>query len=857
MKKVLFFLTAVVAVVLVSCTKEQDVKPQAPQGPAQTISFTVSHEADPATATAIDLSTGNVTWKVGDKMNVVYDGGCAETSAVEADGDEAVFTAEIPAGKEALFLVYPSSVTSSLVSGNLTVEVPNVQDGTFAGAAIGVAPYTNPASVLKNLGGLLHLQVASDVDKIVIYGNGDAPLVGSATVTFTDGLPVVTVSGGTNSVTLEGLDGSGDYYAAVLPGSFDAGIYVELYTSGTLVGEKLGCSKLTVARRQIMNLGTIPSSIIENKVFVTVSGAGNKDGSSWDDAMDSAGFYSLVAAASNGKNVFMAAGVYETDVTDGYTVHKSTCNLSVFGGYPNNLTGTSLAGRDLNANQTVLSGATTNRILVFNNSAITATFDGLEFRNAYRAGTDSGSAIVINLAGTLKFNNCIVANNTNEGDDETKMGGGAVRVNNGNVLFNKCTFEGNTSKVCGGVFRMGTSTTTSIPSVTLDGCVVKNNSSEGMGGVIFMSKGTLTIRNGCVFHDNDAGISGGAIATKAQVEDCTIILSDSEFYQNRAASTTYCGGAVYLYGDSNAASLEAIDCSFYENLAHTTAIDIDKSQIDKSKTSTGGAFYLGQNSTACFDRCSFTHNLASRNGGAIRLNNASAKLYMNACKLNLNYSGHYASAIQNTGGKIALNNCSLYNNQNTDATNPATIWSTGECLIANSSLRINSSKAGLVLQTSNNSVLVNNYFVNSNSGKPAIQIKTGKAVMSYGHNLYSVLDTVDSADQWEATNAVSGSDMTIASSYFPSWVDAPYSFLKITSVPETYYKNGTVDLRATPDKVAEAIAYFDTQNSTSFKTWLTNLDEGSSRNAMQVDIRARLRHTDRIYPGCYEIGATQ
>ena len=60
----------------------------------------------------------------------------------------------------------------------------------------------------------------------------------------------------------------------------------------------------------------------------------------------------------------------------------------------------------------------------------------------------------------------------------------------------------------------------------------------------------------------------------------------------------------------------------------------------------------------------------------------------------------------------------------------------------------------------------------------------------------------------------------------------------------------------TPE-VEAAIEYFDTNNSTAFKTWLNTLDEGSGRKPLDVDYRGYLRNATNIWPGSYEYGATK
>lgn len=853
MKKILYFLTAVVAVVLVSCTKEQDVKPQAPQGPAQTISFTVSHEADPSTATAIDPSTGNVTWKVGDKMNVVYDGGCVETSEVAVDGNTADFTAEIPAGKEPLFLVYPSSVTSTIVSENLTVTVPAVQNGTFASAAIGVAPYTNPASVLKNLGGLLHLQVASDVDKIVIYGNGDAPLVGSATVTFTDGLPVVTVSGGTNSVTLEGLDGSGDYYAAVLPGSFDAGIYVELYNSGTLVGEKLGCSKLTVARRQIMNLGTIPSSMISNKLFIKVGATGT--GSSWDDATGD------VATALKNKtdaHIYMAAGEYVLSAE--INISGANTSFSLYGGYPADATGTSLAGRDIVNNATEISGNDERRILIINQGtkgkSISFLIDGVTFKNALNptntaTTANNGSALVFESHDGITMNNCTIKDNKNSYNSNSH--GGAVRVKGpGNVKFSNCTFSGNTAtKASGGaIVQMN-------GNLTVENCSFNNNYTSvagTTGGAVLIFGGSFTDR-GSTYSGNYAP-SGGAVRVSPTASGTTTAsFTGSTFRENYsvkdattaddgALAGTGIGGAVFsLKGASDKSiALTVSGCEFDGNVAHPSKAAMTSSSTNKGA---GSIASIGQYASVRMDDCLFTDDHA---GFAAFIINANSTLYINRGRFWNVRSKLNSTVLYNNGGVAAFHNCAFYNcgpftaEGSTGAINCVINNAAGSLLMASNSFRHNSGTRIIYggSDAAGESIIVNNVLANVNATCGSFTIPAGKQFTSEGHNLVTTLTN------W--SDAVSTDVEYQGDTNNPAYTNV-YHYVRVMNLPTGFVK-------ATPSDVETAIGHFDSNNSltgdNSVLTWLkSDALKVNGKTPLEIDIMGNIKDPSGMLPGSY------
>lgn len=846
MKKSIFLLTAV-AVTMFSCEKEQDIITENPDLSLKTVTVKASHEADEADVKTTIDSYGAVEWEATDKISFVYDGGSAESSAAGAAGANAEFTASLPGGKDALYLVYPSSVTAAYESSSLKVTVPSTQDGTFASAAIEVAEFAVSCD-LKNLGGILAITTTADVDEIVVHSNNSTPLAGKATVAFSAGIPSVdAVASGSTSVTLSGLGGAGTYYAAVLPDSYAAGIYVELKKSGSLVGEKISGNSLTVARRKIMRINVGNPGTIANKKFVTVSGAGATDGTSWENAMSSDDFYTFLTLKSTNTSVFMAAGTYPTQTTDGYTLNTGTTGLKVYGGYPAVATGTSLAGRDITTNRTILSGdqngdgSVKNRIFVANGSKITAVFDGLEFRDAARSANDIGSAIIVNACSNIKFYNCVIADNTNTGTS----GGGAVRaVSASSLLFKGCTFSNNTATAKGGAIRIGVGS-----NVTLDACVFEGNSAQ-YGGAVHMGKGTLNIINGSEFNNNNSERCGGAVSMIAEAA-MSATITNTSFFHNRAAYETYCGGAVYISGGSYSVDATITDCDFEENQGHETNLTAEtlKSGLNTSKTSTGGAIFVLDAATVKLNRCRFYHNTCSQNGGAIRVKESSATLYANRCIFDRNYSGIGAAAITTSNGIVALNNCVFYSNQNKagDASDATISSSGGECLIVNTSLTLTSSYHGVSLSTSAKSVLANNIFKNSTSGKVAVAVESGKTVSSFGHNIWSVLGGSGTVDN---THNDPSTDVGVSMTW--TWSD-PY--LKVTSLPATYYKDGTIDNRAALSELTAAVTYFDTQNSTAFGTWLSSIAEGG-RDPLNVDIRGYLRPS-KIWPGSYQNDATE
>ena len=631
MKKFYFVLAASAALLAASCAKEE--KPfeekTAGKGNLTTISVKATHETDeaevpeadasqaPVSRTELNTGTGAVTWAAGDRIKMVWNGGSAVSEPTTVTGSSAEFEVEVGAGTK--FAVYPSTVTASYDGSTFSVSVPADQDGSFANAAIEVAQHPGGQDLaFKNLGGMLQLEVAStSVKKIRISSNNSTPLAGTAEVTFTNDLPVIgTITNPGTAITLN-VSGAGTYYAAVLPASLNAGIYVELFDSGdNLIGEKLTGNVLNVARRQIRKLGTIAATTISNKKFFKVGGTG--DGSSWDSPLGVAGLSTVLKGGSDA-TLFLAQGTYTLTAEISLTAHS----YKIYGGYPADATGTSLSGRDFSA-ETALSGgddvvdADGNcRILVLATSGINLIADGITFKNAYKSSSDVGSALILNTLASASFNNCIIKNNVKEGSG----GGGAVRIATGNsVSFTNCLFENNT-------------------------CVAN-------GGAVSISAGNHTFDNCSFIGNNSSTENGGAMAIAGAA---TVNLSECEFINNKAVASSKRGGAIY--GLQNKDYVLCLNkCYFGTNLAGGAGDDANSGNETKNG---GGAIWADSSTGTLFlNACSFYGNKTATYASAIGsrgicgINNC-------AIQLNNNTSTTYPCSIQAIAGHFLVANTSI------------------------------------------------------------------------------------------------------------------------------------------------------------------------------------------------------
>lgn len=791
MKKYFSFLTiAALGVLAISCAKEVEFNNKENTGKSISMVFSATLETDDdATKTALQ-DDNKVNWSKDDQILAVWDGGSKESEALTEGGASASFTVNDMEGNPQ-YAVYPSTLTSSYDGASFKVTIPSTQDGSFSKAAVEVAQVSDSDLAFKNLGGLMKLTITSaDVRTVTISSNDGTALAGKATVTFdTAGVPsVASVEEGTSTVTLSftGEPSTEEpYYVAVLPCELKAGVYIEFKdVDGYVIGEKMTGKTLSVARRQICNFGSVTIATIENKYFVTVEG--NGDGSSWENAADYAALVThLKQDKVNGKNIYMAAGTY----TSTAAVTISNTSFSIFGGYPADAKGTSLAGRNITANETVFDGNDTYSIYTFSSSDIDGSFDGVTFtKGARRDNNKAGCALVIANVKKLSCANCKFTSNVT-----TSGSGGVMRADAGTLVFSKCTFSNNSANA-GGVVYAGY-TYSSFPSITFNECSFNNNSSTaGAGGVLCVAgksgySPTIAFTK-CSFSGNSSSGNGGVInATGVKTCPTTITVTGCQFNNN--TSSAY-------------ASVICLD--------NYATVNID------------GSYFGGNNANA---------------RGAIRLSNANSIVRINNSSFRDNTSSNICTDILVTNGILAVNNCSF---SHSASRNIPAIQNSAKALIVNSSLQggVNTEK-GIINNGSADAslTLANNIILNTNDGdKPAVTNPNSGTVTSCGYNAY-----------YYSLPSTEEGDFLTDKGYRLGWNDTDKILWKSNNMfpygPNKTAENPDPMPKGTPAKVLEAIQAFDTANLTAgVETWLNG--------AYLKDALGTTRNTEGCWPGAYE-----
>ncbi len=328
--------------------------------------------------------------------------------------------------------------------------------------------------------------------------------------------------------------------------------------------------------------------------FVTQAGAGNRNGSSWDNAFGEAEFCQNLNGSSVGDEFWVAAGKYRPSTTGDNTWYfVLDPGVSLYGGFAG--TETSRSQRNWRTNVTVLTGD-----LDFN--------DIVDARGVTRKASDinaAGSGNSIRVLYAYGQGGVLDGFTVTAGYALNDEGGGMMDVQS-SVTIRNCTFAGNFSSQTGGGLYSRNSFS------TLENCVFSGNEADSGGGMY--TDDSASVADGCIFTENEAVYGGGMAAVNShvpEVKNCT-------FSKNTASDR---GGGIQT---KNSAVVSA--CTFTEN----SAVD------------GGGMFCTGF--APKVTNCTFSGNTASGQGGGINNYWLASTTIMNCT-----FSGNGA----NQGGNMA------------------------------------------------------------------------------------------------------------------------------------------------------------------------------------------------------------
>lgn len=220
-----------------------------------------SADEDRQTKTSYESDSKHILWSPGDQISLFYGSGSGGGSCFTATNEDPIQRAQFSGSidiitgiteetEEYSYIgVYPYSIYNSSDGSNITTIVPHEQIGkaeTFEdGAFISIGKSAGLVMGFYNLCGAFYVKVLrDDIIKITLRGNNNEILAGQVNVSMATGIPIVSNHIDTETeISLTMPNGSAfapnvGYFLICLPTRFTKGFYIEMETSGGLIGRK-------------------------------------------------------------------------------------------------------------------------------------------------------------------------------------------------------------------------------------------------------------------------------------------------------------------------------------------------------------------------------------------------------------------------------------------------------------------------------------------------------------------------------------------------------------------------------------------------------------------------------------------
>lgn len=256
----------------------------------------------------------------------------------------------------------------------------------------------------------------------------------------------------------------------------------------------------------------IPVSVFSADHYVTVNGAGDKNGSNWDNAMSFTDFCGKIGEY-NGDTFKFGIGTYKPAATINITK-----GIRLEGGYDPTTGEMSATDRtvfsgDKNSNSVADDGDLSCIINVKNVADVTVVIRGMDFTSVYYNGANRDAeygALYIELCNKVTVGGCKFYGNV-----AAKEGGVAVRSKTSVARFFDCSFYNNKANSHGAAVRMN-SGKVNVGSVVFERCLfTDNNVNEATGSAICVQHcKSLYIINSLIA--NNSAKSGGAVFVNGQ-----------------------------------------------------------------------------------------------------------------------------------------------------------------------------------------------------------------------------------------------------------------------------------------------------------------------------------------------------
>ena len=541
-------LLATIILAFAACNKETPAPemPDAPDAPQSAVPFTFHATVGELTRTEISENADGsaaVLWKATDKVSVFDAAGNNCEFSVSGAGSTATLSGElVPSSSGKYYAVYPYASSSTLSGTTVTAEIPSVQKvsgpGFADGAVVSAAEVSEEAATFCNLASLVRFTVPEDVTTLrSVTLASTAPLSGALVMDFAGGSPAVTsVPDHATTVTVEMEDGSalpsGNYYAAVLPGSHK--LTVTLTDLDGMTAERAMDEAREFASSHIRGIGSVKADTFDNVEFVL------------GDAAFTGETKTLIMSAK------VPAGTYTMEQLLGVTSYQYKGDKAIY--VIDNLSFTVGSTTEKQTISVAKSDLTARHLLVREGDDLQAVLDAAEagLDDVYvGAGTFTGGFTMaedINVTGSWNddFSETITYEPLKSTSGITTIldGGGSQRVVNQAAAFTESTVTTwKNLKIQNGSANTGAGAYLQAYGI-LDGCEITGNTTTGDGaGVVALNWATTTR---CYIHHNTATGQGGGIVTR-------YVLSYSVVDSNQAKGS---GGAYVYAGGYSGESVE-------------------------------------------------------------------------------------------------------------------------------------------------------------------------------------------------------------------------------------------------------------------------------------------------------------
>lgn len=634
---------AAIAAALCSCEKKEFNEPTGDINVPEGYHIQEFSARSEATKTNRD-DNGSTVWSPDDRITVFWDSGnCSADCVSGEDSGTARFRSIIPDGTTVIYAAYPEAINAevSVATDEIEVEIGSEQPGSFSAGNISVAKADGDVLNFFNVNAFLCFEIpGDDITKVVAESVSGAALAGKQVVSFAGENPALGAQSNPASSITMSVNGGGKYYMSILPGVQHAsGILLKYYKGDDVSGTYYLDKDITTVRNKIYAFGEFEP---DGNYYVTVSGAGNKNGLNWDDAMDVVKLADLLTIPSDAAP--LAAKIA---ALDGATIHlgAGTFDLGdmVTLAFPDASDPITLTFEGTASTQTVISGNGTHRLFEFGDK-FKASFTDIVFDRG--RGKDSKKApIVANEGADLSFANCKFTNCVNQLEDESayKTGGCFYAYNGTTLSFDNCEFAGNTGSYAATLAPYG--------KTTIKNCSFHDNlGSNGPGSAIYIDHEDVdcSVIDSEIKDNKVIGQDGGAVVVahgSITMNGCTL---EGNTIVNTSNKVDKRGAALRLV--SSGATAKLVNCTVKDNNAKWggainipagTSLEIEGGTYQENYANTGGCFLVtgdgALSMTGALVKGNYAKNTEGGFGGALR-QEGYGKITLKECTFEENYT---------------------------------------------------------------------------------------------------------------------------------------------------------------------------------------------------------------------------